>query len=83
MHGKEGLLNDKGKLMGSRKQMKGNLFYLELGECLCFISQVEESWLWHKRLCHVNFDNVVKIRKFRKVRGISILKKPDVVLCKN
>ena len=33
--------------------------------------------------CHVNFDNMVKIRKLRKVRGILNLKKPDVGLCKN
>ena len=83
MHGKERLLDDKGKLIGSGKQTKGNLFYLDLGECSCFIPQVEESWLWHKRLCHVNFDNMVKIRKFRKVRGIPSLKKLDVGLCKN
>ena len=83
MHGKARLLDDKGKLIGSGKQIKGNLFYIDLGECLCFFSQVEESWLWHRRLCHVNFDNMVKIRKFRKVRGIPSLKKPDVSLCKN
>ena len=34
-------------------------------------------------LCHVNFDNIVKIRKFRKVKGIPSLKKSDVGLCKN
>ena len=45
MHGKTRLLDDKGKLIGSDKQTKGNLFYLDLGECSCFISQVEESWL--------------------------------------
>ena len=45
MHGKSRLLNEKGKLIRSGKQSKGNLFYLELGECSCFISQVEESWL--------------------------------------
>ena len=83
MHGKERLLDDKGKLVGLGNQTKGNLFYLELGECSCFIAQIEESWLWHKRLCHVNFDNMVKIRKFKKVRGIPNLKKPDVGLCKN
>ena len=83
MHGKAILLDDKGKLIGSRKQTKGNLFYLELGECSCFIAQVEESWLWHKRFCHINFDNMVKIRKFRKVRGIPTLNKLDVGLCKN
>ena len=74
MHGKARLLDDKGKLIGSCKQTKGNLFYLDLCECSCFIAQVEESWLWDRRLCHVNFDNMVKIREFRKVRGIPNLK---------
>ena len=83
MHGKEGLLNDKGKLIESGTQTKGNLFYLELGECSCFIAQFEEIWSWHRMLCHVNFDNLVKIRKFKKVRGIPNIKKPEVGLCKN
>ena len=83
MHGKARLLDDKGHLIGLGKQTKGNLFYLDLGDCSCFISQVEESWLWHRRLCHVKFYNMVKIRKFRKVRGFHNLKKPNVNLCKN
>ena len=83
MHGKARLLDAKGKLIGSGNQTKRNLFYLDLGECSCFTAKVEEIWLWHRRLCHVNFDNMVKIRKFRKVRGIPNLKKPDVGLCKN
>ena len=41
MHGKARLLDEKGKIIGSGKQTKGNLFYLELGECSCFIAQVE------------------------------------------
>ena len=36
MHGKERLLDEKGKLIGSRKQTKDNLFYLDLRECSCF-----------------------------------------------
>ena len=74
------LLDDKGNLIGLGKKTKGNLFYHELGECSCFINQVEESWLWHRRLCHVNFDNMVKIRKLKRVRGIPSLKKLDVGL---
>ena len=70
-------------MIGSGIQTKGSLFYLELGECSCLIAQIEESWLWHRRLCHVNFDNLVKIRKFNKVRGIPNIKKPQVGLCKN
>ena len=33
MHGKARLLDDKGKLIGLGKQTKGNLFYLDLGDC--------------------------------------------------
>ena len=72
MHGKARLLNNQGKLIGSGTQTKGNLFYLELGGFSCFIAQVEESWLWHRRLFHVNFDNLIKISKFKKVRGWSM-----------
>ena len=57
--------------------------YLELGEGSCFIAQVEESWLWHKRICHVKFDHLVKIRKHKRVRAIPSLKKPNVGFCKN
>ena len=83
MNGKAKLLDGKENLVGSGKQTKGNLFYLDLSESSCFIAQVEESWLWHKRLCHVKFDNLVKISKNRRVRGIPSLRKPDMGLCKN
>jgi hypothetical protein len=29
----------------------------------CYLSKVDESWLWHRRLCHLHFDNLVKISK--------------------
>ena len=73
----------KEKLLDQENKQMVSFFYHDLGECSCFIAQVEEIWLWHRRLCHVKFDNMVKIRKFRKVRGIPSLKKPNVGLCKN
>src|SRR5271156_448738 len=82
MNGKEKLLDGKGNLVGTGWQTKGNLFYLDLTEGSCFIAQVEESWLWHKRLCHVNFDNLVNISKNKRVRGIPISKKPELAICK-
>ena len=33
MNGKARLLDDKGNLIGLGKQTKGNLFYLDLGDC--------------------------------------------------
>ena len=63
MNGNAKLLDGKGNLVGSGNQTKGNLFYQDLNESSCFIPQVEENWLLHKRLCHVSFDNLIKIRK--------------------
>ena len=80
MNGKARLLDNQGNLIDSGRKTKGNLFYLDLdlGDFSCFIAQVEESWLWPRRLCHVNFDNMVKISKVRRVKGLPSLKKPNV-----
>ena len=42
----------------------------------------EDVWLWHKRLCHVNFDSLVNISKMMKLRGLARLKKPKNTICK-
>ena len=48
MNGKAKLLDEKGNLVGSSKQTKDNLFYLDLSDCSRFIAQIEERWLWKK-----------------------------------
>ena len=83
MNEKAKLLDRKGSLVRCDNQTIGNLLYLDLSESSCFISQVEERWLWHKRLYYVNFDNLVKIRKNIIVRGSPSLRKFDMGLCKN
>ena len=34
------------------------------------------NWLWHKRLGHLNFDNLARISKNKKVRGLPQISKP-------
>ena len=80
MNGKARLLDGKGNLVGTGNQTKGNLLYLDLTDSSCFLAHVEESWLWHKRMCHVNFDNLVTISKNRRVRSIPNLKKPEMAI---
>ena len=46
------------------------------------IDTFNDEWLQHKRLCHVNFDNLVNISKMKKVRGLPKLKKPNNIMCK-
>lgn len=44
----------------------------------CFIIQREESWLWHKRLGHINFNDLVRDM----VRDMPQIKKPPSTSCK-
>lgn len=34
---------------------KCNIFHLNVGGKSCLIAQIDESWLSHRRMCHVNF----------------------------
>lgn len=47
-----------------------------------FSVQKEDVWLLHKRLCHMNFDNLVNIGKMKKVRGLAKLKNSENEMCK-
>lgn len=63
-------------------QTKGNIFHLNSSDKTCLIAHIDESWLWHKRLCHVNFDCIVKIGSTKAVRDIPKIVKPLNPICK-
>ena len=71
-----------GKLIGKGDQLRSNLFYLDIDDVTCFVEKFDDTWLWHKRLCHVNLDNLISISHMKRVRGLPKLKKPDNVICK-
>ena len=58
-----------GKLIRKGDQTRSNLLYLHIEDATCLIVKFEDVWLWHKKLRHVNFDNLVSISNMRKVRG--------------
>jgi hypothetical protein len=41
----------------------------------CFIGKIDESWLWHKTMGHMKFDNLVKIDIKQVVRDMSEITK--------
>ena len=71
-----------GKLIGKGDQTRGNIFYLDMEDATCLVVEFDDVWVWHKRLCHVNFDNLVIISNMRRVRCFSELKKPNNIICK-
>ena len=63
-------------------KIEKNLFYLDIEDATYLLVKFDNVWLWHKRLCHVNFDNLVSISNIRKIRGFPKLKKPNNIMCK-
>ena len=57
--------------------MHGNIYEARLsinsdGSAICLLSRasIEESWNWHKRLSHLNFNNINELVKKVLVRGL-------------
>ena len=55
---------------------------MDIDDATCLVAKFDDVWLWHKRLCHVNLDNLICINHMKRVRGFPKLKKPDNVICK-
>ena len=70
------------KLIGRGDQTRSNLFYLDIDDATCLIAKLDDTWLWNKKLCHVNLANLISINHKKRVRGFPKLKKLDDVICK-
>jgi hypothetical protein len=58
-----------GKLIATAARTSSNIYMLsEIENEKCFLGKEDESCLWHRRMGHINFDNLVKVRKREAVR---------------
>ena len=76
--------NRKDEKLALQGVRKGNLFIADLDsaskdEMSCFYSKAsaEDSWLWHKKLSHLNFKTMNSLVKRELVRGL-----PQMEFCK-
>ena len=74
------IFDTNGNLIGKGDQTRSNLFYLDIDDATCLIAKFDDVWLWHKRLCHVNFDNLINISNMKKLREFPKLKKHDTII---
>ena len=62
---------------------RNNIYILNyIGKESCCLGKEDESWLWNKRMGHINFDNLVKISKKEAVRDMPEITKPANAVCK-
>ena len=71
-----------GKLIRKGDQSRANPFYLDMNNSTCLVVEFDDIRLWNKRLCHVNFDNLVNIMNMKRAKGFPKLKKPNSIDCK-
>jgi hypothetical protein len=53
-----------GKLVATAARTSSNIYVLsEIGNEKCCLGKEDEIWLWHRRMGHMHFDNLVKVSK--------------------
>ena len=68
--------------MENANRTQSNVYILnEVKEEKCCMGQVNESWLWHRRMGHIKFDNLVKLNKRQVVRDMPRISKPTDTIC--
>jgi len=73
-----------GKLVGTTARTSNNIFVLsKIGNEKYYLGKEDESWLWHKIMGHMHFDNLVKVSKREAVREMPQITKPTNTLCKH
>jgi hypothetical protein len=73
-----------GKLIATAVRTSSNIYVLsEIGNEECCLGKEDGSWLWKKRMGHINFDNLFKFNKREAVREIPQITKPTNTLCKH
>jgi hypothetical protein len=77
---KEGL----GKLVVIAPRTPSDVYILNIEEEeKCCMSQIDESWLWHRRMGHIGFDNLIKVGKKEVVRDMPKIIKPSNSVCRH
>ena len=58
-----------GKLIATATRTSSNIYVLtEIENEKCCLGKEDKSWMWHKRMGHIHFDNLFKFRKKEVVR---------------
>ena len=60
---------DTRNIVGTAVRTPRNVYILE-NEEQCYMSQTDESLLWHRRMGNLNFDNLVRISQKRAIRNL-------------
>jgi hypothetical protein len=71
-----------GQLVAKGIRTKNNVYVLKEEKEECHLRKYDEIWLWHRRLGHLNFDHIIKLRNNWAVKYLPKISKPCDSICK-
>ena len=74
---------DTGETVIKVTRTPNNLYILEGGQQLCYLSKNDENWLWHRRLGHLSFSQIRKACRFQAVRYLPNINILENTICKS
>jgi hypothetical protein len=65
-----------GQVVAKGIRIENNVYVLKENREECHLSKHDESWLWHRRLGHINFDHLIKLRNLEAVKYLPRISNP-------
>jgi hypothetical protein len=63
-------------------RIENNVYVLKEDREQCHLSKHDERWLWHRRLGHLKFDHLIKLKNLDAVKDLPRISKPQDSMCK-
>jgi hypothetical protein len=71
-----------GQVVAKGIRTNNNVYVLKEDREQCNLRKHDEIWLWHKRLGHLNFDHLIKLKNLEAVKYLPRISKPQDSVCK-
>jgi hypothetical protein len=71
-----------GQVVAKGISTENNVYVLKENREECHLSRHDESWLWHRRLGHLNFDHLIKLQNLEAVKDLPRISKPHNSMCR-
>jgi hypothetical protein len=65
-----------GQVVAKGIRTKNNVYVLKENREECHLCRHDEIWLWHRRLGHLNFDHLIKLKKLEAVKDLPRISNP-------
>jgi hypothetical protein len=71
-----------GQVVAKGIRKENNVYVMKEDREECHLSKHDESWLWHRRLGHLNFYHLIKLKNLEVVKDLPRISKPQDSMCK-